>query len=410
MRSLHLLLVVPLLACAGGDASRAALEANRLALEPELRIGSIDEPGTILTRVRDLAVAPDGRIYTLHRQEALLRVFDAEGEFVRTIGRRGEGPGEFDGLSSMGIIGDTLWVLDTGTYRFSFFTLDGELIRTLPVPIELGERGTIVSPPRARGLLSDGSIWGQPPAFSRLIADGSITELPILRIDSTMRPLDTLGIRPYRNTVWAVQNQGFGSYRSQPFSDTDLVLLSERAPEVVRVERPAASGPEPDGFRVTRLTFDGDTLVSRSYVYSPKPIDDALVERLVESVGESFENIPPQISGAPTPARAMEIAREALYRPDYHPPVTDAVLGRDGTIWLRREDVGRDSVDWNILAPDGEPIGVLTAAKRLNVLAVDRWTVWGMERGEMDVPYVVRYGVVRADGSDAIASPEEIGR
>ncbi|MFW6078595.1 MAG: hypothetical protein ACODAE_03180 [Gemmatimonadota bacterium] len=99
----------------------------------------------------------------------------------------------------------------------------------------------------------------------------------------------------------------------------------------------------------------------------------------------------------------MEIAREALYRPDHYPPVSGVLLGRDGTIWLQRENLPGDSVDWSILAPDGEPVGALTAPKRLTVLAGDRRSVWGMERDDLDVPHIVRCGVVRADGSDAVA-------
>ena len=51
----------------------------------------------------------------------------------------------------------------------------------------------------------------------------------------------------------------------------------------------------------------------------------------------------------------------------------------------------------------------MAVPKGLSVLAADRRTVWGMEQDELNVPYIVRYGVVPADGPGAVASPEEVG-
>lgn len=67
-------------------------------LEEELRIGSAtDEGPELLGQVRDLAVDPLDRIYVLESQSNEIRVFDADGEHVRTFGREGQGPGELNG-------------------------------------------------------------------------------------------------------------------------------------------------------------------------------------------------------------------------------------------------------------------------------------------------------------------------
>src|SRR5690606_11957666 len=63
---------------------------------------------------------------------------DAEGRLVRVVGREGSGPGEFRRLDALGLLGDTLWVFDSGNTRFGYFTLDGELIRHRLVTIDLG--------------------------------------------------------------------------------------------------------------------------------------------------------------------------------------------------------------------------------------------------------------------------------
>jgi hypothetical protein len=336
-------------------------------------------------------VSADGRIYTTHPQETLIRVHDAEGRFVRTIGRQGEGPGEFSSLGSIGLLGDALWVLDHGLYRFSYFSLDGELLRNFNIPIDVG-RTLEERPPRPDGLLSDGSIIASPPRWSRLVADGTITEHVALRMDEAGNVGDTLLVSPLANTILEIGEpdgrRRFASYRLQPFSDTEIAAISEYELATVRIDRKAAGNDQPTTFRVTKLTLEGDTVFSREFAYVPQRLEDALVDSIIHSIGESFElRSSPR---APTPARAEIMARDALYRPAFHPPVTALVFGKDGTLWLRREMLGETTVDWMILSHQGNPIGIVALPSGLQVRVANRGTVWGWETDELDVPYIVR--------------------
>lgn len=410
MRKSILLAVLPLSACAGADNPRAELETVRLALDPQLLVGSVDDPIRSLTAFGELEVGPDGRIYTLHTRESMIRVHGGDGEPVATIGGPGEGPGEFQNPRRMGLVGDTLWVLDSGTYRFSLFGLDGALLGSRRVRVRPGERGRKVGPPRPDGLLRDGTIYGSPPAWSRLVATGELTEVPVLRMSGEGEVGDTIAVRSTRNTTWAILTDDFGFFSRQPFSDTELINLSPYALELVRVERTAATAADPDTFRVTKLTLRGDTVFTRGYAYLPQPVGAALVDSLVEEIGRRFEEMAPRFGSAPAPGRAMEMVRETLYRPDFHPPVSRLLLGRDGTVWLRREDLPGDSIDWTLLAPNGEPIGTVAVPKRVTVQAADRQHIWGMMRDELDVPYIVRYGVVPSDDRSRAPNPGEMGR
>ncbi len=118
-------------------------------------------------------------MYTLHPMENQVRVHSASGQFVGTIGRPGEGPGEFKSVGVMGWVGDTLWVLDFGLYRYSYFSPDGEFLRSVTVPVDLGSTPD-ERPPRPIGMLTDGTILATPPAWSHLIASGELTEGVVL--------------------------------------------------------------------------------------------------------------------------------------------------------------------------------------------------------------------------------------
>ena len=82
----------------------------------DLKFGSRDgaDPNFIFGEIGGIQVASDGTIYVLDNRALEVRVFSSEGEYLRTIVRRGEGPGEI--LRSNGIIlsGDTLpWINET---------------------------------------------------------------------------------------------------------------------------------------------------------------------------------------------------------------------------------------------------------------------------------------------------------
>lgn len=371
--------------CGGDDA--AVDRPPVLEASPELRIGSVDDPEASFSRFEELEVGPEGRIYTLHPEEDRIRVHSPAGRALHPIGRSGEGPGEFGRLRDMGFVGDTLWVLDAGTYRFSFFSPEGELYRSVRVPIELA---------RPRGLLSGGNIYGAPLVSAEDISTAKVERLPLVRMDFQGHTLDTLAVRPLRNTIWMVRDpdrpNALQSFLTQPFPDVDLVEVSPYAAEVVRVERKAAENAGIATYRVTRRTFSGDTLFSRAYRYRPVPTSAALVDSLVLSFARRVAGDESETLNA-TLQEATGWARASLYRPEFHPPVTEVVFGRDGTLWLRREDTREDSVAWDLLGEEGRVLGRTHLPDGFRVMEADRRSLWGMERGKVDVPQIVRYAV-----------------
>ena len=72
-----------------------------------------------------------GNIYVKDRRRADIRVFDATGQYVTTIGKRGEGPGEMREIIGMHVDDqDRLIVADRMSARFTIFTEMGNGIET----------------------------------------------------------------------------------------------------------------------------------------------------------------------------------------------------------------------------------------------------------------------------------------
>jgi len=86
----------------------------------------------------NVAVDRDGNLYVSDTLNDRVEVFDAEGNFIRTFGKPGDGPGYFARPKGIAIDGDGhVWVADGMQNRVQVFTPEGRLL------IWMGEAGTL---------------------------------------------------------------------------------------------------------------------------------------------------------------------------------------------------------------------------------------------------------------------------
>jgi hypothetical protein len=83
-----------------------------LRITEELRIGSANDPTIGFSRIGSVAVDKEDQVYVFEQQDAQIRVYSPTGKLVRTIGRRGDGPGEFRQSARIGVKGDTIWAVE----------------------------------------------------------------------------------------------------------------------------------------------------------------------------------------------------------------------------------------------------------------------------------------------------------
>lgn len=77
----------------------------------------------------DVAVDKEGNIYVTDMLNARIESFDADGQFIRAFGKRGDGPGYF--AMPKGIAVDTdghLWVTDSMQNRVQLYSQEGQLL------------------------------------------------------------------------------------------------------------------------------------------------------------------------------------------------------------------------------------------------------------------------------------------
>ena len=123
-----------------------------LSDEPTFLVGdNEDKEEQWFSRVIGLARLSDGSVAVTDDYSGEVRVFDRTGAHLRTMGRMGEGPGEFRSPWIMWALpGDTLWVGDYRPMRYLVFSPDGEWSRTVNLdPVYL-------NPTRDGGVLANG--------------------------------------------------------------------------------------------------------------------------------------------------------------------------------------------------------------------------------------------------------------
>jgi sugar lactone lactonase YvrE len=76
-----------------------------------------------------VAVDSDGNLYVADMLNARIEVFDADGNFIRAFGKRGDGPGYFAMPKNVAIDSDGhLWVTDSMQNRIQIYSQEGQLL------------------------------------------------------------------------------------------------------------------------------------------------------------------------------------------------------------------------------------------------------------------------------------------
>jgi DNA-binding beta-propeller fold protein YncE len=103
--------------------------------EEELSIGEEDgDSNYVFYRAYNIVVDSKENIYVLDTGNHRVQVFNKEGSFLYSFGKKGEGPGEFQMPFGMCIFEDEkLYILDGQTRRVSIFKVIGEFINSFDI-------------------------------------------------------------------------------------------------------------------------------------------------------------------------------------------------------------------------------------------------------------------------------------
>ena len=397
-------MVVVLAACGGGDgdpadARSADPEVWTLAATPAVSIGVLEgDPEYELFRVSGAFRLASGETVVANAGTAELRYYDVNGRFVHSVGRFGQGPGEFSTLTSASAIrGDSVVAWDQRERRLTIFDARGQVahVMTLQFPDEQVEMaglsapahpGTViarrdgallVAPVRPGWLLSglrDGPNGTAQQFADSMMIDGVYAfDYPLYRIDRDGRILDRLGpITGDESVVVGGQAQPYPmGLRFYAVGGDRYFFAGSGKPYVI-----AAAGDQ--GFA------DAVTAAAPA-----RPAAQAFEEQITRMV--EFRQ----------PATRQQVAEfwKRVPRPDAMPSYGDLRADELDRIWVqtyrsRSEELAEHPQEWSVFSPDGTRIASLTVPFDLVVRDVAFGHVTGVRSDEYGVTRVEVYQVI----------------
>jgi hypothetical protein len=97
--------------------------------EEEVSFGAEESGPGAIYKPGQFAVDARNRVYIFEYSESVIKVFGEDGKFLKTIGRKGQGPGEFGQALFIGFCPDgRIFVTDSQNRRTSFFGLEGDFL------------------------------------------------------------------------------------------------------------------------------------------------------------------------------------------------------------------------------------------------------------------------------------------
>ncbi|MEQ9400970.1 MAG: hypothetical protein RJQ04_17515 [Longimicrobiales bacterium] len=323
-------------------------------------------------RVADAMRLADGGVVVLDGGTSEVRFFDASGAHRRTVGREGDGPGEFRRLSAVAPFGgDSLFVYDETARRATVLTPAGEVGRVLSVEGDL----QIAELLPLDGTALVGKAWSLAGFAST--AGPYREEYVVVTLDRTGRVTDTLTTLPAWNG-YKVNREGGGYSDFAPLFPVDGHLAV--APDGVVLGRA-------DRMEFARMGRSGD---SRRIVRAPV-LDRGLTPREIEA--ERAAMMRPGTS-----ARVREVV-DRLPAQELRPGYRDLQVDAEGAVWLEAYRSPRleadDPAEWHVFDPDGAWLGTVSTPARFRVLDIGRDYVLGVRRDSLDVERVELLGLSR---------------
>lgn len=125
---------------------------------------TLGAPGEFLGPTGLAYDANKDRLYVADTQAHVIKVYDKDGNFLSSIGRRGSQDGEFNFPSYLVVDKQSrLYVVDAFNFRIQIFDAEGNFVRKFG---KLGDSSGYFSRPHGIGIDSDGDIYVADAAFN----------------------------------------------------------------------------------------------------------------------------------------------------------------------------------------------------------------------------------------------------
>jgi len=354
-------------------------------LVEEVRIGMLEGPDEYMFgAVSYVTVRPsDGAIFVFDEQVPILRRYDTSGEFVRNIGRDGEGPGEYRDILGMETLRDgRLAVWDIRNARITVYDTSGAYATSLRIGSGLFGAEVFDADDSGNYYVARVDMsHGRPEP-------GGALPILMIKLSPSGDSLDAIP-RPEKDGPQSFVLATAEGYRG-PFTEERVHALTRWGTWVMG--------------RNTTYALDLNTPNGvRRIVRHVEPTAVARGERAQWEAWSDYFQRGARDRGRPVPDFPSVPNRKPFFRSLW--------VDADNRIWVGRyvEAVKRESksseasdtppYEWrepptyDVIASDGRFLGTVVLPKNTAPVYATGRLIWGVATGEMREGYVVRYRI-----------------
>ncbi len=170
--------------------------------------------------VENIAVDDSGKVFIADMEESTIHVFDSDGSYLQNLGRRGQGPGEFEILRDFVISEGEIHVLDDRNFKISVFDLNtSDYIREHDVSLNNRQDN---QPLWLNWTREERLFYRPSKIFVR--ADGKYI---LLFSDEGVGAVDNVNGRTYEVSIYDPKSDEFQQHDILSFEWTGQVLIHE---------------------------------------------------------------------------------------------------------------------------------------------------------------------------------------
>ena len=370
--------------------------AAALTLVPEVQVGELEGDDEYqFAQVDFVLPAPGNGLYVWDGSLKALRHYDSTGTFVRQVGRKGGGPGEYEESNGFALVPDgRLAMWDPRNTRITLYDSSGAADTSFRHQSGLFVGGS-------SGLLGDtlGNLyalhWFRLQGEEREALPGENTGYMVLGLDGAVRDSvfpPRLSV-PQASLVASSKDGRSRSMNSVPYATQRVWALSPHGYFVSAVS---------DRYAVTLARPEGLLRIEREAATVPVDPDDRANQE--ERITHNMRRMDP----------GWRWNGPAI--PDTKPFIRSLAVAADGRLWVGRHVASvrvepdtagrgargpdappparwREPMAYDVYEPDGRFLGHLAVPERTNLLYMRGDHAWGTQRDSLDVPTVVRFRV-----------------
>jgi hypothetical protein len=340
-------------------------------LDEEIRIGTLDGTGPdMFGAITDFEVDRYGRFWLFEGQAQELRVFAADGRFVRAVGRQGEGPGEFNRVIGMDWGADgNLWIADPSNNRLSVVDTTGVFVASHPTI------GGVVVQPWPGGFDDAGRFYTY--GVDTTVEDDFA--LVMVRHDLDLQPIDSVAPPEYpgEREYYELRNDDNWMMTGVPFTPSLEWRLGRDGTYWAGLT---------GEYRIFQLSWGGDTLRSIRREYEPLPVTSADLDDARDRL-EWFIEAGGKVDWSRIPATK--------------PAFEEFVLDDAGYLWVQM--IAAPDMEgrlFDVFDPEGRYLGEVQAPFPVEFYPAPIFRdgyMYAVTEDELEVPFVVRARIERPE-------------